>query len=277
MAESNQYVTELKNLLAQSVQLEQQFLLENYALRLKYRTQQQKLWEKRSKILAGTLDFEQNGTPQDGSQHGGLPNFWLQVLENSDLEYMIEDHDVAVLRHLTDVKCRLSEEMGFAIDFYFSPNEFFENSILTFGFKEECEMDPDNPHSISVQVCQCYGTEIKWKEGKNVTLVTKTFRSTKTGKYTKEVRRVESFFDLFDAPALEDEPSAEQKEDYENTLETYYEIGKHILDDLIPSAVLYYTDEVDWTSDGKSDDDSCCSSTDTTDENVNFGGLNIAI
>lgn len=52
-------------------------------------------------------------------------------------------------------------DKDFKIKFEFNPNDYFENKVLEkeFVFNDE---DGDLPY-------KCNGTQIKWKEGKNVT------------------------------------------------------------------------------------------------------------
>merc|ERR1739842_220037 len=73
----------------------------------------------------------------------GIPEFWLTAMKNVELiEEMIQEHDEEVLKHLTDVKLiftgkkegEMSDddaEMGFVLEFQFSPNDYFTNSALT--------------------------------------------------------------------------------------------------------------------------------------------------
>jgi len=53
---------------------------------------------------------------------------------------------------------------NFSLEFYFAPNEFFENDLLKASFKMLTENDVD----------KIVGTEIKWKEGKDLTKKTIT-------------------------------------------------------------------------------------------------------
>merc|ERR1719309_452799 len=68
----------------------------------------------------------------------GIPEFWLTAMRNVELiEEMIQEHDEPLLHHLTDVKLIFTgkkadstdddTEMGFVLEFHFSPNDFFPN------------------------------------------------------------------------------------------------------------------------------------------------------
>jgi len=82
---------------------------------------------------------------------------------------------------------------NFELIFHFTPNEFIENEILTkkFFFTEHVDDEPEKTES----------TEIKWKQGKNLTkkTVKKTQKNKKSGAkrvVTKEVDD-DSFFSSF--------------------------------------------------------------------------------
>merc|ERR1712150_430660 len=104
------------------------------------------------KLADGTnnLSFDENTK--------GVPEFWLTAMKNVELiEEMIQEHDEDVLKHLTDVKLiftgktegKMSEEddteMGFVLEFQFSPNDYFTNSALTETYRMKAEPDKDDP------------------------------------------------------------------------------------------------------------------------------------
>ncbi|PRQ29089.1 putative nucleosome assembly protein (NAP) [Rosa chinensis] len=66
----------------------------------------------------------------------GVPNFWLFAFRGNDvLNDMIMDHDERVLKHLENVKwVRTDNLRGFKLEFYFRPNPFFKNSILSMTY-----------------------------------------------------------------------------------------------------------------------------------------------
>ena len=80
----------------------------------------------------------------------GVPEFWLTIFKNVELlADMIQDHDEPILKHLTDIKVRyLEDPMGFALDFFFSPNDYFENSVLTKTYEMKCQPDEEDPFSF---------------------------------------------------------------------------------------------------------------------------------
>lgn len=80
----------------------------------------------------------------------GIPEFWLTIFKNvSLLQEMVEDHDIPILKHLEDVKVILNQNpMGFVLKFYFSPNEYFQNSVLTKEYEMNCALDDTDPFSF---------------------------------------------------------------------------------------------------------------------------------
>jgi nucleosome assembly protein 1-like 1 len=85
------------------------------------------------------------------------------MLNNDILVEEIKEKDEDALKHLT--KLEYESEKGtnnFTIKFHFSANDYFTNDILTKRF----EISEDD------EVTKTVGTEIKWKEGKNLTVKT---------------------------------------------------------------------------------------------------------
>lgn len=97
----------------------------------------------------------------------GIPNYWQKCLENTDqFGQVINDKDKKILKHLTNITSDIKENGNFSLNFYFSPNEFFDFPVLT----REHILD-ENDASISKIVA----TEITWKsEDLNPTVVKKT-------------------------------------------------------------------------------------------------------
>ena len=82
------------------------------------------------------------------------------------------------MRGLEDISVKLhTEDKGFDIEFRFEGNEFFSNSTLrkTFIVPKENVIE------------KIIGTEIEWKDGKNIT-EKKVKKKNKKGKITKTVQ-----------------------------------------------------------------------------------------
>ena len=100
----------------------------------------------------------------------GIPEFWLTALRTHvHLSEIITDRDAEALKSLTDVRVEYlpstDPKPGFKLKFYFKPNDFFENEMLekTYLYQEEVGYSGDFMYDHAI------GTEIKWKEEKDLT------------------------------------------------------------------------------------------------------------
>merc|ERR1711871_138689 len=115
----------------------------------------------------------------------GVPGFWLRVLKGCDeCDKSIKDRDEEALAALTCVEWDVHEgsAMSATLKLHFSQNDFFSNKVLT---KEFPDME---------------GTDIEWKEGKNLTR--KAAAGGKKGKKGGDdnTKAAASFFQLFSTP-----------------------------------------------------------------------------
>lgn len=104
-----------------------------------------------------------------------IPEFWLTALRNHiGLADLITERDEGALKHLTDIRYEYLDDSpdgehggkpGFKLIFAFSPNEFFDNEILTktYIYQQEVGYNGDFIYDRAI------GTEIKWKEDKDLT------------------------------------------------------------------------------------------------------------
>merc|ERR1712191_27888 len=180
----------------------------------------------------------------------GIPEFWLTIFKNVDLlADMMQEHDEPILKHLTDIKVHYKEDpMGFVLELFFSPNEFFDNMVLTKTYEMKCTPDEDDPFSFEgPEIHKCKGTVIDWKKGKNITV--KTIKKKQKHKSKGSVRTVtktvqnDSFFNFFNPPTVSDDPEVEVDDDTRALLTADFEIGHYIRESIIPRAVLYFTGE----------------------------------
>ena len=90
------------------------------------------------------------GGEDQGANIKDVPEFWLTIFKNTDLLVdMMQEHDEPILRHLVDIKVHYKDDpMGFTLEFFFSPNEFFENSVLTKTYEMKCVPDELDPFSF---------------------------------------------------------------------------------------------------------------------------------
>jgi len=124
---------------------------------------------------------------------------------------------------------------NYTIRFVFKPNEYFENEVLSVKFW----MLDDN------EVERIDGTEVKWKEGKDITkkTVVKKVKNKKTGK-SKIVTKVvdnDSFFHFFETiPEIDDDLDEDLADALLDKMDRNSQIAKTIEEELIPYHLEYY-------------------------------------
>ena len=181
---------------------------------------------------------------------GGIPSFWLTALKNNEVtEGMITERDIPALECLTNVTASYIDKKhtrkGFELQFHFSENEYFTNTVLTKQYLNE-----DDPMSEDPDVDQIKGCEIDWKSPeKKLTVMMKTKKQRhKGGKGFRTVQREEkcpSFFNFFAFNSIDPEADIEELEDeledYDEQLEMDFEVGSTFFSRLVPHAVQYYS------------------------------------
>jgi len=191
------------------------------------------------------------------------------------LSEVITEKDMEALHFLVDIKLRTFHDVqpkkedtgeknaeegpaegplhGFALDFYFDTNPFFQEKLLTKTYFLSTSLNEELYHHSE-------STEIKWNEGKNLT-IKKVTRQEKPKKNRGKQRGKgqpmktividepqESFFNFFSPEgilAVFHGDEEEEDEEEETLLEEDYQCGLEIKEALIPNAVLYYTGEVE--------------------------------
>lgn len=169
---------------------------------------------------------------------------------------MIQPHDEPLLKQLSDIKIKYDEDLSYTLEFFFAPNDYFTDSVLTKKYFLRCKIDGDEPFAFEgPEIYKCLGCNINWKPGKNITV--KTIKKKQKHKARGAVRTIskqvpnDSFFNFFNPP---DVPEDESKldEESQNILATDFEIGHFLRARIIPRAVLFYTgDLVDDDESGK--------------------------
>ncbi|CAH0561013.1 unnamed protein product [Brassicogethes aeneus] len=278
----------LKNLQFENTKLEAEFFKEVHDLECKYHLLHTPLFEKRNNIVNGTyepVDDECQWPSEDEAELSedlkdkvkledkdnkdvkGIPDFWLTIFRNvSILSEMVQSHDEPILKHLKDIKLICKENpMGFILEFYFEPNEFFTDTVLTKEYHMKCVPEEDDPFNFEgPEIYKCIGCTINWAKGKNVTV--KTIRKKQKHKSRGVVRTVtktvqnDSFFNFFNPPVLPEESKEDIEDDLRNLLTSDFEIGHYIRERIIPRAVLYFTgegieEEEDFEEEEDDDDD----------------------
>jgi len=170
-----------------------------------------------------------------------LPDYWLKVLQNDPMiKTHINENDEKALKHLTKIEYKYSEDAAtphnFTVTMHFSPNEYFENEVLSTTFIMREPRD----------VLKTEGTPVKFKEGKDFTkkTVTKKQKNKKTGQtrsVTKE-ESVPSFFDFFKSIVAPDEDKEldEDEEQLQNDILDQMDIAYSLVEETIPFNLEYF-------------------------------------
>ena len=93
----------------------------------------------------------------------GFPGFWAKAMQNNPiLSTYMKEFDLPILNFVTDIRANKEEGNSYKIIFTFAPNDYFTNIQLTKAMIMDKKDD---------QICkETIGTEIEWKERKNVTV-----------------------------------------------------------------------------------------------------------
>ena len=179
----------------------------------------------------------------------GIPQFWVCALNHMDVVGgLITENDVACLEYLQDITCDDDENgEGFTLKFHFSPNIYFEDTVLTKKYEVPNLLLADEPILKSVEGC-----EIHWKKGKCLTETKVTKKQRGTGKNAGQVRtvaqmvRCDSFFHFFQPPIMpaldqmNDEVAAKLEQDFDED----YDIAQAFRSHIVPKAALWFTGQV---------------------------------
>lgn len=221
--------------------------------------------EEKAKLNGPQTEDTKSEEKKEAEPVSGIPEFWLTIFKNVEvLAEMVQEHDEGILKHLQDIEVILAKEpMGFTLQFHFSPNDFFTNTVLTKEYSLNCAPDSEDPFEFDgPEIISCKGCKIDWKAGKNVTvklIKKKQKHKTKpaTRFVTKQVKN-DSFFNFFDPPAVPD-LNEEVDDETRELLNADFEIGQILRDRIVPRAVLYFTgeahDEESYDEDDGEDDD----------------------
>ncbi|URE47651.1 NAP domain containing protein [Musa troglodytarum] len=236
---------------SQHDELEAKFFEERAALEAKYQKVYEPLYTKRYEIVNGVVEVEgikdespeESGSEDKASEEKGVPGFWLTAMKaNEVLTEEIQERDEEALKYLKDIKwCRIEDPKGFKLEFFFNPNPFFKNTVLT---KTYHMIDEDEPI-----LEKAIGTEIEWFPGKCLTqkiLKKKPKKGSKNAKPITKTEDCESFFNFFNPPQVPDDDAdidEETAEELQGQMEVDYDIGSTIKDKIIPHAVSWFTGE----------------------------------
>ncbi|XP_061358302.1 nucleosome assembly protein 1;3-like isoform X2 [Gastrolobium bilobum] len=240
-------VEALREIQAKHDEIEAKFFEERTALEAKYQNMYQPLYTKRYEIVNGVAEVEgvvneQTADTEEGEEKG-VPSFWLNAMKNNDvLAGEISERDEDALNFLKDIKwSRVENPKGFKLEFFFDPNPYFSNSVLTKTYQMVDEDEPILEKAI--------GMEIQWHPGKCLTqkvLKKKPKKGSKNAKPITKTEKCESFFNFFNPPEVPDDEviiDDDLAEELQNQMEQDYDIGTAIRDKIIPHAVSWFTGE----------------------------------
>ncbi|KAF8388802.1 hypothetical protein HHK36_025482 [Tetracentron sinense] len=222
----------LREIQSQHDELEAKFFEERAALEAKYQKLYKPLYTKRYEIVNGKIEVEgvTNEAAMDqeedkATEEKGVPDFWLTAMKTNELlAEEISERDEGALKYLKDIKwSRIESPKGFRLEFFFGPNPYFKNSVLT---KTYHMIDDDEPI-----LEKAIGTEIEWLPGKSLTqklLKKKPRKGSKNAKPITKTENCESFFNFFSPPQVpedDDDIDEETAEQLQNQMEQDYDIG----------------------------------------------------
>jgi len=195
----------------------------------------------------------------------GVPNFWLCAMQHhGDFAESITKQDEKAMKYLVDIRSKplpLEEgrsDSSFLLEFEFNENPYFTNKILT---KTYCLVEHEQLQETMFDKME--GTDIDWKPGKNLTVKMVQVQQNagrrggrknrgkggkSGGKTTTVEEPCESFFNFFKSDiaaafGITDEDIEDA--DLQDLLEADYEMGVSVKEQLIPSAVLWFTGEIE--------------------------------
>ncbi|KFD71161.1 hypothetical protein M514_04994 [Trichuris suis] len=257
-------VNALKHLQIDQLILESEFRQKMHDLQIEYGAKEKPLLDKRRDIIDGSYEptagetencmgdslaeevdeqleeyRQQNPNIIVNEAVVGVPLFWLTALRNCDgIAETITVKDEAALSALKDIRCVLTKE-GFNLSFYFAPNEYFTNTVLTKEYLMKIEVDPKNPLMYDgPELVGRKGCVIDWKPGKNLTVRNVFKRKQKSQRACRpNTHPVASFFNFFD-PSIDLCPGQEATEEQEELLSADFDIARTLREDLIPRAVF---------------------------------------
>jgi len=253
-------VEKLKELNDARERVMEDYLKERAALEQKYLVRNKPLYEKRREVVNGNLDdaIDALVVPaegEDSNEHEihaparGVPQFWACCMSHLEtVAELVTEQDVDCLEHLIDITCDdFPDGKGFTLNFYFEPNDYLEDEVLTKRYEIPNLLLDDEPILKSVTGC-----EIKWKYQRCLTHreIQKKQRS-KSGRRAGQIRTVtkrehtDSFFHFFNPPKM---PSLEEMDEdeadaIEEAFDHDYDVAQSFRSHIIPKAVLWFTGE----------------------------------
>jgi hypothetical protein len=188
-----------------------------YNLEFKYNLQYSNLNKEISEIV-------NQGTP--------IPNYWKVVVENSKF-FTVNDKDKEILKYLTNVEIKHDEtdKKSFTAYFTFSPNSFFDETVIQKFYKFNKKED---------SYTESTSTQIKWKgDAPNIKVIKKKIKKGKNVSTVTKEKKVKSFFNIFEEDNDDEDTDDDKGEEDETNLSSEADF---IQNDLIPFSMEYYLD-----------------------------------
>lgn len=240
--------------------VEDNFEEKELEIRAKYDKEFAPLFARRRQIVTGesepTEDEVKSGFPAEHegkvsltegeeTTEAGLGDFWLTVLDNHiAISELIKPGDELVLKHLEDISSSIipGKRESFKVEFVFSPNEYLEETTLSFTVVSSAEEDKT---TITKSPMTFKKGDFLYEE--------KTVKSKKKGetKTSKVKKPKESFFWIFREVEEDDEELQDVVLEEEQLLNLLHTLHHKV----IPSAVNFFTGEMDGASDLNDEDD----------------------
>jgi len=221
-------VRALKNLMVSQNEIESKFIDEVYLLRLKYQKEYEPYFNKMTNIVQGKYEptkgeYSSSSEEEDvkGSKYNeigfesreqvpkGIPDFWFVFMKNAAIfQCLVQPTDEQILKHLSGIRFTRSDEyIGFTIELYFTPNQWFTNDLLTLKFKKQYLNIKRKmfmlPKSTDFKITS--GCDINWNTGKNVTQNNFTNQIGIDDSCNEIVEETASFFNLFNDNSINSE------------------------------------------------------------------------
>ncbi|XP_058461192.1 nucleosome assembly protein 1-like 1-B [Malaya genurostris] len=241
----------LKKLQLEILDQEADFHQKVFSLEVEYQERYAKMNETRRQIVTGSplvSSTDRVATDDAADQIAGIPEFWLNVFKMTPvLQTMIREADEEPLKKLIDVRSvvRNEPQPSFELIFEFEPNDFFNDRLLKKKYLMTCIPNTEKPFSYNgFEIHDTVGHAIDWKDGVNLTKLTMTDESGRKHEVTTN-----SFFNFFDPKKFFETDSLLSIQ----FLETDFEIGYYIKEQVIPRAVYFFTGEADNDLDSDSD------------------------
>lgn len=241
------------------------------AIKKKYEALSQPILDSQYALIAGERAVDQaeikdykdtvgqEAAPEAQTHIGAIKEFWLKAMKNSDvLGEEIKECDEDALKSLKDVRVSKTfngdKPESMVLTFNFNENPYFSNECLSKVFK----LDDRDGNAVSST-----GTEIEWKEGKNITksTVKKQQKHKKSGEKRTVQKTVqqESFFHLFGSVDISEEILDTLKDqEIEESIERMdadWSIAENLDEEVIPFALEYYLNVIAKMPEGYDDED----------------------